>query len=64
MIWKDWEMKFEDWFWQIEDCGIKADRFWNDVNNNNRREIFEWIKNAYEMGYKEGSQAEKINIVY
>lgn len=49
-------MKFDDWFWEIESYHIRAERFWDDVENNRRQEIYEWLKVAYNLGYEDGQR--------
>jgi len=49
-------MKFHDWFWELEGYHIRSERFWDDVENNRKREIYEWLQTAYEMGHDEGKK--------
>lgn len=42
---------FDDWFWELEGYYIRSERFWDDVDNNRKKEIYEWMQTAYEMGY-------------
>lgn len=48
--------QFDEWFWEIEGFDIRAERFWDDINNNRRQEIYQWLQSAYEMGYNAGKQ--------
>jgi len=47
---------FDNWFGHLEGFHIRAERFWDDVENLRRREIYEWLQTAYEMGYNEGKK--------
>jgi hypothetical protein len=49
-------MKFDDWFWELEGYHIRAERFWDDFENNRRQEMYEWLKVAYEVGYEDGQR--------
>ena len=54
------EEKFEEWFWEAEDgFQFKAERCfqWAQLaaeNGTLNRFLTDWIKGAYEAGYKEG----------
>lgn len=47
---------FEDWFYEQEGFGIRAERAPCTADN---PEIFEWIKTAFEVGFEAGSTAKK-----
>lgn len=47
---------FDNWFHKLEGSHIRSELFWDDVNNNRRRKIYEWLQSAYEIGYDEGQR--------
>lgn len=47
---------FDDWFWELEGFHIRSERFWDDVEQNRKDEIYKWLKTAYQMGYEEGQR--------
>lgn len=48
--------QFDDWFWELEGYHIRSERFWDDVDNNRREQIYEWMQTAFEMGYAAGQK--------
>jgi len=45
---------FDDWFWELEGYHIRSERFWDDVDNDRRRELYEWLRTAYNVGIEVG----------
>lgn len=45
---------FDDWFYEMEGFGFRAERFWSDYDLKNRESMLEWLRTAYEIGYEEG----------
>lgn len=50
------EEKFDDWFYELEGFVFRAERFWDDVEHGKEKEILEWLRTAYKMGYNDGQQ--------
>ncbi len=46
--------QFDDWFWELEGYHIRSERFWDDVDNDRREELYKWMQTAFEMGYNAG----------
>ena len=49
-------MDFNDWFYEMEGYGFRAERFWGDFEGQDRIAMIEWLKTAYKMGYEEGQR--------
>ena len=49
-------MNFDEWFWELEGYHIRSERFWDDVEQGRKRELYEWLETAYKMGYEEGQR--------
>lgn len=47
---------FDDWFYEMEGYGFRAERFWDDFETKNHAAMMEWLKTAYKMGYEEGQR--------
>lgn len=45
---------FDEWFWEIERDQIRSEKFWDDIDNDRRLEIYHWMKFAYESGFQQG----------
>jgi hypothetical protein len=46
--------KFEDWFYEMEGFGFRAERFYNDCEYGNNECLRNWLKAAYDMGFEAG----------
>ena len=45
---------FDDWFYEMEGFVFRSERFWDDVEQGKKKEILEWLRTAYMMGYNMG----------
>ena len=54
--------RFNDWLWQQEGFGLRADRLFADLNNNYQQYeiVVNWLKAAYEIGKQEGDEVLKL----
>jgi len=46
-------MTFDEWFYEMEGFGFRAERFWSDFEGQDKIAMIEWLKTAYQMGYEE-----------
>ena len=47
---------FNDWFYEQEGYGFRAERFWSDYDAKDQIAMMEWLRTAYRMGYEEGQR--------
>jgi hypothetical protein len=51
---------FEDWFYELEGFGFRAEYFWSDFDyaceTKDYKRIVKWLRISYEMGYNEGQR--------
>jgi len=60
-------MKFDDWFYEMEGYGFRAERFWDDFERQDRVAMIEWLKTAYQMGSEEAKMnftPEQYKLIY
>lgn len=51
-------MEFEDWFYEEQNFGLRAESFWNDVldyQGDNTEILLKWLKAAYHAGFDHAS---------
>ena len=46
--------QFEEWFYQIEGFGFRAERFYSDCEYGNTECLRNWLKAAYDLGFEAG----------
>lgn len=47
-------MKFEDWFYEVENFGLRAERFYNEIDPDSKTDskaLVSWLKAAYDVGH-------------
>jgi len=49
-------MDFDDWFYEMEGYGFRAERFWSDYDAKDQVVMMKWLRTAYQMGYEEGQR--------
>jgi len=49
-------MDFDDWFYEREGFGFRAERFWSDYDTKDQVAMMKWLRTAYQMGYEEGQR--------
>jgi hypothetical protein len=49
--------KFYDWFDEIEGFHIREERFWDDCDRGDRKELFEWVRWAFHLGWEAGKRS-------
>jgi hypothetical protein len=49
--------KFYEWFEELEGYHIREERFWDDCERGNKNELFEWLRAAFDLGFKAGRNA-------
>ena len=47
---------FNEWFYEQEGFGHRAERFWSDFDARNQLAMKNWLQTAYQMGYEEGQR--------
>lgn len=54
--------RFNDWLWQQEGFGCRADRLFADLGSDYEQYevVVNWLKAAYEIGKQEGDQVLKL----
>ena len=50
------EEEFDDWFYELEGYSFRSERFCDDLERGDPREMIKWLQTAYEMGYNAGQQ--------
>jgi len=53
------ENGFDDWFYEKEGFGLRSERYARDFDGQNWNVMVEWMKTAYQMGYKKGQEAQQ-----
>jgi len=53
------ENGFDDWFYEMEGYGFRAERFWDDFERQDRVAMIEWLKTACQMGYEKGQEVQQ-----
>jgi hypothetical protein len=50
-------MSFDDWFYEVENYGLRAERFYEDLQRamDDPTRMVEWLKAAYEQGKNHGN---------
>lgn len=55
------ERKFYEWFEETEGYSLRYERFWDDFDyakdSKDNRNMVEWLRTAFEMGYYAGSKS-------
>jgi hypothetical protein len=46
--------QFEEWFYEIEGFGFRAERFYNDCEYGNTECLRDWLLTAWQLGYEAG----------
>jgi len=49
-------MNFDDWFYEMEGYGLRAERFWSDYDAKDQIAMMKWLRTAHQMGYEEGQK--------
>ena len=47
---------FNNWFYEQEGYGFRAECFWSDYDAKDQVAMMEWLRTAYRMGYEEGQR--------
>jgi hypothetical protein len=52
-------MSFDDWFFEIENYGLRAERFYDDLSRamDDPTQMVEWLRAAYEQGKNDGNSS-------
>jgi hypothetical protein len=45
---------FYDWFEELEGFHIREERFWDDFEQGDKKEILEWLRAAFDVGFEAG----------
>jgi hypothetical protein len=48
--------EFYNWFCEVEGFHIREERFWDDCERGDSKELFEWVRWAFHLGYEAGKQ--------
>lgn len=43
-------MTFEDWFYELEGFGLRAERFYDDFIDGDMEKMIKWLEAAYDSG--------------
>ena len=49
--------QFYDWFDELEGFHIREERFWDDCDRGDSKDLFEWVRWAFHMGYEAGKRS-------
>ena len=49
-------MNFDDWFYEMEGFGFRAERCASDFDSQNWTAMVEWLRTAYQTGYESAKE--------